>query len=87
MSPSLTTQHEIRLCPACEHPLNESHSVGASASPIPGSIALCAYCASALVYEDGLTLRLMTDADAAALLQVQRDALATAQRLIRGRTA
>ena len=54
-------------CPSCNAKLDHSTAIDQVSAPTAGDLSVCFYCAEKLVFNEDLTLRLMTPADALAL--------------------
>lgn len=77
-------------CPACGTLLDAAMSAALDdARPTPGDVTVCAYCASLLVFGDGLHPRFPTDAELTevALLPEVQHARSVVLEVIRRRTA
>lgn len=53
------------ICPACSMGLDAATNAGGDRAPRAGDLTVCGYCAEALVFEEGLGVRIVTDADLA----------------------
>lgn len=82
-----TTRLEPAACPACGELLDAATGVAFGArtgpSPKPGNVTICAYCTTALVFTDVMTLRLARPEDLAGLTEETRAWLERAARLMR----
>lgn len=82
-----TTKTEATCCPVCGMKVSAATSTEGDHKPTPGDLSVCAYCATPLVFTDGLKLRKMTDLDMLALpfseLRQIRAAQTAVQRLQR----
>ena len=76
-------------CPLCGHKLDAAMGIDSDEPPDPGDYSVCINCASPLVYNDDLSLRLMTGQELRELHPQNRRELeagmATARRLDRRR--
>lgn len=50
-------------CPHCENLLDDATGVGHKDVPSSGDFTICFYCATWLIFNDDLTLRLVEDVD------------------------
>ena len=58
--------HPVPLdhCPNCGVPLDRvSHAADAKATPSPGDLTVCLYCAHLLAFDDELQMRELTEAE------------------------
>lgn len=62
-----TKVHDEATCPTCGMKTTAATDMEGNAKPRAGDLSVCAYCATALVFTDGLKLRKMTDHDMLAL--------------------
>lgn len=62
-----TTKTEETCCPQCGMKISAATSTEGDHKPTPGDLSVCLYCATPLVFTDGLKLRKMTDLDLLAL--------------------
>jgi hypothetical protein len=69
-------------CPVCGHAADVA-STRSGAAPSPGDISACLACASALVFDDDLRLRRMTQAEFADLHPDNQEELRLYQQAIR----
>lgn len=63
-------RHDATACPACGVRLDASLNTTDVGRPNVGDVSVCAYCATLLVFGDGLTLRYPTDDE---LTELARD--------------
>ena len=77
-----STQVPDAQCPFCGHRLDRAGSPEGQ-TPKSGDISVCIECSSALVYEKGLTLRAMTNAEIGALPAAERHTLRRYQAAVR----
>lgn len=65
---SHTTTHLLGdYCPGCGKRIDAATSIDGEASPTPGDVTVCAFCASVLMFEPGLSLRRVSDQELAQL--------------------
>jgi hypothetical protein len=69
-------------CPFCDAKLDGASSFE-GAVPSPGDASVCVLCASALVFQDDLTVRMMTPAEWAELPDGFKDEIRLMQRAVR----
>lgn len=62
-------------CPSCEMALDAATDAYGEATPEPGDLTVCIYCAAILVFTDTMGLRLPTDEEFAALPQETRQSV------------
>lgn len=57
----------VLACPHCGAPVNAVSGIGVDPShlPSPGDLSLCFYCAEFGIFEEGMTLRKLTDKESA----------------------
>jgi hypothetical protein len=65
--------HKSTACPACGWMVDVLSPVrGDFPAPAPGDITVCSRCKEILVYEEGMTLRKITEAEEKALTSEER---------------
>lgn len=75
-----TTRHRTTPCPTCGAMLNASTNAELQETgPVPGDATLCLYCATLLLFDDDLTLRVLTTEEEAALTLDDHQRLAAAR--------
>ena len=59
----MSTRTAPTACPACGHRITAASHIDGNMTPKPGDLTVCLYCATLLVFADGLSLRNLTDAE------------------------
>jgi len=71
-------------CPVCEKDLDATTSIDHDSKPTTGDITVCLYCASFLMFNNNLTLRLITEQEMGDPSDTNREILITSRRIING---
>jgi hypothetical protein len=79
----LITKTPPHTCPECKKPLNAVASPFEDRKPQVGDLTVCINCATALILEPGLTLRVLTIDEMKALSPAELFELVHAQTMIR----
>lgn len=75
----------LAICPNCQHGMDRAANLDAATAPIPGDVTVCIRCGNVNVFGDDMTLRPITDAEAASLTGEQHARIANAVHLIEAR--
>lgn len=78
-----TTRTPPVRCPACDHLVDAATSTQGEATPSPGDLSVCVYCAAVLEFADDLRLTLMTQEQVDALEPEIRAAVTSARSVVR----
>lgn len=78
-----TTKTEETSCPVCGMKIGAATSTEGDHRPKAGDLSVCLYCATPLVFTEGLKLRKMTDLDLLALPFSELRAVRSAQTVVR----
>lgn len=69
MADPTTTRLQAQPCPSCDARIDAHTAAHSTASPKPGDVSVCLYCAAILRYGDDLTLELVPDPERTELLE------------------